>query len=72
MSSLDRQKEIGTTAASQAGEAHAGAASPDLPSTPTFLTEAIREPWRFDFFNMMRRLGDGGRRDAHRQNRGYG
>ena len=56
MSSLDRQKEIGTTAASQAGEAHAGAASPDLPSTPTFLTEAIREPWRFDFFNMMRRL----------------
>jgi type VI secretion system protein ImpH len=25
-------------------------------SQPTFLNEAIREPWRFDFFMMMRRL----------------
>lgn len=56
MSSLDQQKEVGAAEAQEGPGARAGAASSNLSTTPTFLNEAIGEPWRFDFFNMMRRL----------------
>ena len=56
MSSLDQQKDVGASEALQDSVARAGTATSNLPILPTFLSEAINEPWRFDFFNMMRRL----------------
>lgn len=56
MSSLDQQKAVGAAEALQVGEMFADAATPNALIESTFLGEAINEPWRFDFFNMMRRL----------------
>jgi type VI secretion system protein ImpH len=40
----------------EAGVAAAASGTSLAPKRPTFLEEATKEPWRFDFFTMMRRL----------------
>jgi len=57
MNLLEQRHKAGETAALDA----VGDVDPDIVprkvgGQPTFLDEASQEPWRFDFFNMMRRL----------------
>jgi type VI secretion system protein ImpH len=61
MNLLDEEKTSASAAAGPAGPASVRdellEIAPNLaPARPTFLNDAKQEPWRFDFFAMMRRL----------------
>jgi type VI secretion system protein ImpH len=56
MTSRERQKATGASGAREIDAAREDTPTRTPQITATFLSEAISEPWRFDFFNMMRRL----------------